>query len=49
LTIYNTSSETYGLQVGLVWWVIAFVLILVYFTYVHRVYKGKLTEKHDHH
>ena len=48
LTIYNSSSETYGLQVGLVWWVIAFVLVLVYFTYVHRVYKGKLTEKHDH-
>jgi len=49
LTIYNTSSETYGLQVGLVWWIIAFVLVLVYVTFVHRVYKGKLTEKHDHH
>lgn len=48
LTIYNTSSEIYGLQVGLVWWIVAFVLILIYFTFVHRVYKGKLTEKHDH-
>ncbi|REE80798.1 cytochrome d ubiquinol oxidase subunit II [Lutibacter oceani] len=48
LTIYSTSAETYGLKVGLVWWIIAFVLILVYFTFVHRVYKGKLTEKHDH-
>ena len=48
LTIYSTSAETYGLEVGLVWWIIAFVLILVYFTFVHRVYKGKLTEKHDH-
>jgi len=29
--------------------VIAFVLISVYVTFVHRVYKEKLTEKHDHH
>jgi len=49
LTIYNTSSETYGLKVGLIWWIIAFTLVLIYFTFVHKVYKGKLTEKHDHH
>ena len=49
LTIYNTASETYALEVGIIWWVIAFCLILIYVTFVHRVYKGKLTEKHDHH
>jgi cytochrome d ubiquinol oxidase subunit II len=49
LTIYNTSAETYGLEVGIIWWVIAFALVLVYFIFVHTVYKGKLTEKHDHH
>lgn len=49
LTIYNTSAGEYGLQIGLVWWIIAFILIIIYFTFVHRVYKGKLTEKHDHH
>ena len=49
LTIYSTSAETYGLQVGLVWWIIAFILIIIYFTFVHKIYKGKLTEEHDHH
>lgn len=49
LTIYNTASEAYALEVGLVWWVIAFALVLVYFTFVHKIYKGKLTSKHDHH
>ena len=49
LTIFNTSSEKYGLEVGIVWWVIAFILVLVYFIFVHSVYKGKLTKKHDHH
>jgi cytochrome d ubiquinol oxidase subunit II len=49
LTIYNTASETYALEVGIIWWIIAFALVLVYFTFVHRVYKGKLTEAHDHH
>ncbi len=49
LTIYNTASETYALEVGIVWWIIAFILVIIYFTFVHRVYKGKLTEEHDHH
>ena len=49
LTIYNTSSESYALEVGIIWWVIAFILVLIYTTFVHRVFKGKLTEKHDHH
>lgn len=49
LTIYNTASETYALEVGIIWWVIAFILVIIYFTFVQRVYKGKLTEAHDHH
>ena len=49
LTIYNTSAEMYALETGIVWWVIAFILIIIYVTFVHRVYKGKLTEEHDHH
>ena len=49
LTIYNTASEKYALETGIVWWIIAFILIVIYVTFVHRVYKGKLTQKHDHH
>lgn len=49
LTIYNTSGGLYSLNVGLIWWIIGFILILIYSTFVHRIYKGKLTEKHDHH
>jgi cytochrome d ubiquinol oxidase subunit II len=49
LTIFNTASETYALKVGIIWWIIAFVLVIIYFTFVHRVFKGKLTEVHDYH
>ncbi len=49
LTIYNTAAEDYGLKIGLIWFVVAFTLIALYFTFLHRIFKGKLTEKHDHH
>lgn len=49
LTIYNTASNSYALNIGLVWWIIAFTLVVIYFTVVQRIFKGKLTEQHDHH
>ena len=42
LTIYNAAASQYGLSVGIVWWLIAFVLVLGYFYFVHRIFKGKL-------
>ena len=38
---YLLRNLWFASWIGLVWRVIAFVLVLVYFAYVHRVYKGK--------
>ncbi|MEN8120947.1 MAG: cytochrome d ubiquinol oxidase subunit II [Bacteroidota bacterium] len=48
LTIYNTAASEYSLNVGFVWWVIAFILVLGYFYFVHYIFKGKL-DKLDYH
>lgn len=48
LTIYNTVAEDYNLEVGIIWWVIAIILVLIYSVFVHTVYRGKLTDKYDH-
>ncbi len=48
LTIYNAAAEPYGLQVGLVWWLIALVLVIAYFFYLHKVFGGKMDDVHYH-
>jgi cytochrome d ubiquinol oxidase subunit II len=45
LDIYNSSANHYGLVIGLAWWIIAVILAVVYFTYVHKVFAGKITEE----
>jgi cytochrome bd ubiquinol oxidase subunit II len=42
LTIYNTAAAHHGLTVGLTWWIIAMVLALGYFTYLFRMFRGKV-------
>jgi cytochrome d ubiquinol oxidase subunit II len=42
LTIFNASAGSYGLQVGVVWFAIGFVLIIVYRVYAHYVFWGKV-------
>ncbi len=42
LTIYNTAAARHGLAVGLVWWCIGIVIALAYFTFVYRMFKGKV-------
>jgi len=37
LTVYNASAATYGLTVGLVWWIPAFILVIGYFVLTYRV------------
>jgi cytochrome d ubiquinol oxidase subunit II len=44
LDIYNSSASHYGLVMGLAWWIIAMILVIIYFTYVHKVFAGKMTE-----
>jgi len=42
LTIYNTAAGQHGLRVGLTWWILATLLALAYFTYVFRLFRGKV-------
>lgn len=49
LTIYNTAAGAHGLRVGFVWWTIGIALAAVYFTFVYRMFRGKVRlEGSDH-
>ncbi|MFB3915696.1 MAG: cytochrome d ubiquinol oxidase subunit II [Terriglobales bacterium] len=43
LTIYNTAAGHYGLTIGLIWWAIGMVLVIGYFVYIYRTFRGKVT------
>ena len=43
LTIYNAAASPFGLQVGLVWFLIGFSLVITYTIYVYRAFWGKVT------
>ncbi len=47
LTIYNTAAGQHGLRVGLVWWLLGMVLVLGYFRYLYRQFRGKVTLEPD--
>ncbi|RLD82943.1 MAG: cytochrome d ubiquinol oxidase subunit II [Bacteroidetes bacterium] len=42
LTVFNAAASEYSLNVGIVWWIISFVLVIGYFYFIHRIFKGKL-------
>jgi cytochrome bd ubiquinol oxidase subunit II len=42
LTIYNTAAGQHGLRVGLTWWIVGALLALGYFTYLFRMFRGKV-------
>ncbi|MGV6946812.1 cytochrome d ubiquinol oxidase subunit II [Sphingobacterium kyonggiense] len=44
LTIYNVAAHEYGLSVGMYWFIIAFILVVIYFIIQFRVFKGKLDD-----
>lgn len=44
LDLYNVAADEYGLNIGLNWFVIAVVLVAIYFFIQYRVFKGKLDE-----
>jgi len=43
LTIYNSATSAYGLQVGLIWFGIGFPLALAYTIFMYRSFWGKVT------
>jgi cytochrome d ubiquinol oxidase subunit II len=42
LTIYSTAAAHHGLTVGITWWSIGMVLALGYFTFLFRMFRGKV-------
>jgi len=42
LTVFNAATDEYGLRVGLLWFLIGFVLIIAYQVYAHRCFWGKV-------
>jgi len=42
LTIYNTAAGPHGLSVGFAWWILAAILALGYFTFLFRMFRGKV-------
>lgn len=44
LTVYNVAADEYGLGVGVIWFIVAAVLVGVYFTIQYKVFKGKMDD-----
>jgi cytochrome bd ubiquinol oxidase subunit II len=49
LTVTNAKAGTYGLKIGLVWWVIGISLAVGYCIYVYRTFAGKVATDADPH
>jgi cytochrome bd ubiquinol oxidase subunit II len=43
LTIENSITSSYALQVGLRWWIVGIVIALGYFVFLYRMFRGKVT------
>jgi cytochrome d ubiquinol oxidase subunit II len=42
LTVASAKAGSYGLKIGLVWWLIGMILTAGYFIYVYRTFAGKV-------
>jgi cytochrome d ubiquinol oxidase subunit II len=42
LTIYNTAAGHHGLSVGFVWWILGGILAVGYFSFLFRMFRGKV-------
>ena len=49
LTVQNAKAGSYGLKVGLAWWIIAMMLAAGYLVYVYRSFAGKVSRDPDAH
>ena len=47
LTAYNSAAGAYGLEVGLVWWIVGMALAAGYFIYMYRSFRGKVLPGHN--
>jgi len=42
LTIYNTSAGSYGLSIGLYWWIPGMLPAIAYAVFLYRRFAGKI-------
>jgi cytochrome d ubiquinol oxidase subunit II len=42
LTVWNTATAGHGLRVALAWWIPGMILVLGYFVFVYRHFRGKV-------
>lgn len=49
LTVWNAKASTYGLKIGLIWWVIGMILAAGYSAIVYRSFAGKVFVDQDSH
>jgi cytochrome bd ubiquinol oxidase subunit II len=47
LTIENSITASYALQVGLRWWTVGMVIALAYFVFLYRMFRGKVVLEND--
>jgi len=47
LTVANAKAGEYGLKIGLVWWAIGIILVLLYLSIVYRSFAGKVAGEPD--
>ena len=43
LTVHNAKAGNYGMSVGLIWWVFGMMIVIGYFFFLFRTFKGKVT------
>lgn len=48
LHVYNAAAGGLGLRIGLIWWSVAILLAIGYFTYLFRSFLGKVTPSDGH-
>jgi cytochrome d ubiquinol oxidase subunit II len=49
LTVYNAAAASYGLKVGLMWFIPGMLLATGYFVYVYRSFAGKVSLEEEGH
>ncbi len=42
LTIYNTRTGAYAMDVAIVWWILGMILTAGYFIFIYRTFRGKV-------
>jgi cytochrome d ubiquinol oxidase subunit II len=47
LTVYNSKSGDYSLNIGLIWWIIGMVFVTAYFVYTFYMFRGKVKLSND--